>query len=194
MVFNMNISDAREIYSMYLQYGQRHASDVYLSASINDDLVRLGASDEERIQKITHLNVIIGIEKIREVFQKFGVIQLREVDSSTKILIGCGNSPIDLCFTNHRHEDHRHEGWVTVNPEITMNPSIIAAFGMDKQLTRVLPLKFYDCVYGEAVTLAHTFADFDTTVLDVMKDGFKTYQTGCDGPVDFSTSDFFFSP
>ena len=68
-----------------------------------------------------------SIEKIKEIYQSHGVIQLREIKDCKKLLIGCGNSPIHSYDDDER--DHTHNGCITVNPEISVNPTIIGEIG-----------------------------------------------------------------
>ena len=87
-------------------------------------------------------------------------IQLRKVQSSG-LLIGCGNNPTSIsynypldvsesarqisddCYRDSTcggllwqqrfdEHDHCHEGWITVDPNVAMNPTFIGAFGYFK--------------------------------------------------------------
>lgn len=117
--------------------------------SCMDEVNALGeqiGEGEQYPEALNNLDVNLSWNEIEDVFNKYGVIQLRKIDGdSHKLLLGCGNYPIDEGF---RDWGHFHKGMTTINPEITKNPTIIAAFGID-DLTNLLPEKQYNTLVFE---------------------------------------------
>ena len=92
------------------------------------------------------LEIDLSWEQIEEIFNKYGIIQLRKIDeNSHKLLLGCGNKPINDFFQTR---GHYHKGTTTVNPSLSMNPTIVASFGID-DLSNVLPSRQYDTLAFE---------------------------------------------
>ena len=100
---------------------------------------------------IRKLKIDYTMEQIREIYEKHGVLALRPLKGD-KLLLGCGNNPVDPNFvTKPRHE---HDDYDTVNPQISMNPSLVAAFGVNK-LKGLLPNTYEELAF-EAFTPIRT--------------------------------------
>jgi hypothetical protein len=130
-------------------------------------------SFEDPLTLVKSLTITLPLEEMRRVFETYGVLQLRPFNG-IMALIGCGNNPIEkpyiplddyeldkskpipraalfvLCeyfeCSGSSLGDHRHEGYDTINPELTMNPTLVAAFGIDK-LEGVLPNTYIKVSY-----------------------------------------------
>ncbi len=98
-----------------------------------------------------NLEVTLPLEKIQEIYHVHGVVQLRPIDPSAKILIiGCGNGRLScgggssLAFDNPMilfgketlgiyNRDysikHQHPGAITIDPSLSANPTILGYFG-----------------------------------------------------------------
>lgn len=89
-------------------------------------------------------------EVIDEIYQKYGVIQMRKYNNEDTLILGCGNDPIffgsyqcsyrkeyhdpknkDTYFLKERIK-HLHSDCYTIDPDIGMNPSIVGSFGINK--------------------------------------------------------------
>ena len=115
----------------YCQY----SGMVGVSASADFDTLEKTANGGAYPPSLRDLTVDLPIEEIEDIFIKYGVIQLRAIDPTvTRLLLGCGNSPIDP----HYYPGHHHQGSITINPQLSMNPSIVAGFGFH-DLSGILP-------------------------------------------------------
>jgi hypothetical protein len=133
------------------------------------------------------------LDDVKNIFDEYHVIQLREVGISKNLLLGCGNDPVDPIYANR---DHNHDGMETINPELSMNPHVVAAFGIDEGLNCLLPKRHYENLYGEAITLDVKLADFmkkETAkeALECLTRDFNTFEIGEEGSVTFGNSAFF---
>lgn len=179
-------NDRMIIKDLYLQYLEQHKDKEYIyNCAYHDIQHHLVGHWEEYINQ---LDITLPIDKIKKIFEEYGVIQLREAETSTKLLLGCGNCPVDPQFHNDKH---KHEGFVTINPALSMNPTIIGAFGIDEGLSRLLRENYYDSLHAEAVTLASSSAKIHVTALKCLKTNFKTYEIGEETPLPFDKSYLF---
>jgi len=96
---------------------------------------------------IRKLDIQYTIEDIRENFEKYGVLLLRPL-KGIKLLLGCGNKPV--CPYLAAQPYHEHDEYDTVNPEISTNPGLIAAFGAN-DLSEILPNTYEELAF-EAFT------------------------------------------
>jgi hypothetical protein len=102
------------------------------------------------------------------------------------LLIGCGNSPLipsnkphknesEEQFKKRYNEEHIHKDFITINPELTMNPTIVGAFGFDEGINKYLKEKNhkYNTFGHEAVTLMD-FKNIENTplLIDLFKNIF----------------------
>lgn len=95
---------------------------------------------------LNDLDIDLPLNEIEEIFNKYGVIQLRKIDNhSKKILLGCGNYPLEDFY---RERGHYHKDMTTIDPELIKNPTIVAAFGIN-DLEGVLPQHQYDTLAFE---------------------------------------------
>ena len=135
-----------------------------------------GYTDELfKLQK-DYLNIDNKYNKYYYKSGKLIAIKLRRIDYSKKILIiGCGNNPTskiykksketyDLVFKKFKnlnqynsiisrieHEDHCHNDAITIDIDLTMNPTIVADFG--KYELSFLPNNQYDKIIFEGLDL-----------------------------------------
>jgi|GEM_PF-5260210 len=121
------------------------------------------------LQLIRDLTIECSMDTIRRVFRDHGVLQLRPLNGRNALL-GCGNGPIEIKYKPADPEllkapvsdadissgkfgnlapvhfcDHRHEGYDTINPALTMNPTVVAALGFDN--LGLLPTTYYKVTY-----------------------------------------------
>lgn len=144
-----------ELLKLYYNYYE------HVLGNIPDDTVRTNLKisldfDNTKIYNglpLFDLDIEYTIEQIKYYYDKYGIIVLRNPFASKKLLLGCGNKPLE--HGNFDSGIHAHNGYITINPEITMNPTIIGAFGVDdgiKQLYLDIGFKFNEII-GEAVTI-----------------------------------------
>ncbi len=81
------------------------------------------------------VQVELSFDNIKTNFQKYRMLQLREIDQDAEVLIiGCGNGRLsDMGGYPNKDDkeyalDHIHYGEVTLSPDLTDNPTIIAFF------------------------------------------------------------------
>jgi hypothetical protein len=78
------------IIQIYYRYAEQQDNEnIYLCVA--DDIKLLNQMTQEQKSR---LRVELPIEEIERIFNENGVIQLRPLDTSTKLLIGCGNTTI----------------------------------------------------------------------------------------------------
>jgi hypothetical protein len=98
------------------------------------------------------IDTYYDLDTIIENYKKYKIIILRN-PIKEELLIGCGTQPLDQKFSKHEHFKY-----TTINVELSMNPDIIAAFGVDINLCEYfnnLSYKFTN-IYGECVSLIRT--------------------------------------
>lgn len=75
-----------------------------------------------------HLKIDLPSSKIKLIYDQFGVIQLREINTKTLIL-GCGNEPLVYGSSEKGYkEQHAHQNQITMSPELSFNPTFVARF------------------------------------------------------------------
>ena len=153
----LNAEDAERLYKLYLRYYAKIVltDNVYLVQSIQADYNRLNYFDDNNIlgkNKLIGIKTEYSIDQIEKNFDKYGIIILRNVKYSSYLLLGCGNTPI----MGYDPKIHDHVDYTTINPEITMNPTIIGALGYDDGIIQYMQdiNDKFDVLCGEAVTLA----------------------------------------
>jgi hypothetical protein len=80
------------------------------------------------------MDIQLPLVKIEEVAKKYGVIPLRPVDYGCRtLIIGCGKRPLANAGGypdwNHSMSGHSHQGAVTIDAYLPMNPDIVGFFG-----------------------------------------------------------------
>jgi hypothetical protein len=92
-----------------------------------------------------HINVTTEIDTFTKYYDYQGCLVLREYNNETILIIGCG-SVINYQDIKNRYsgssktdehycdfnEKHKHVGHYTIDPDITLNPSIVGFFGYQK--------------------------------------------------------------
>jgi hypothetical protein len=95
---------------------------------------------------LNKLDINLSWPDIENIFNREGVIQLKEIEAdSHTLLLGCGNNPPSEFY---ELREHFHKSMTTINPDLFMNPTVVAAFGIDN-LSNVLPPKQYDTLAFE---------------------------------------------
>jgi len=100
---------------------------------------------------IKKLNIECSMNELRTHYEKHGVLMLRPLKGN-ELLLGCGNVPVESPYHDNPH--HKHEGYDTINPMLSMNSTIVAAFGED-DLEGLLPTGYKKVVF-EAFTPSKT--------------------------------------
>jgi hypothetical protein len=144
--FNCNI---KEIWDLYGDFCKNQPDNI-VGRSAREDYKRLtdqGLNDDKTYPNVLNkLTIELTNEEIKNIYKKFGVIQLRYIHpEDTKLLIGCGNNPILDFQTNHEHK-----GMVTINPELSMNPTIVGGFGV-QDLREILPENHFSSLVEESI-------------------------------------------
>lgn len=129
------------------------------------------------------LRVELPLEKIQEIFDQYHVIVLRDPSASESLLVGCGNSPITDVICKGEGHNHEHEEFVTIDPDITKNPTIIGAFGTQESLHSFLPQKHYIKLVNELSSVAFSANEITKNTLDCMAEDFKCYEMKSNGDV-----------
>ncbi|XWV25093.1 putative ORFan [Tupanvirus deep ocean] len=153
----LNMEGVNRLFNLYLRYYSKTVltNNTYLINSIHEDYNRtiLYKSNDQHVGIHVLRDIIVDyeIEEIEANFDKYGIIILRDPTKSKKLLLGCGSKPlIDLI-------NHDHQEFVTINPELSMNPTIIGAFGVDLGIQQFFmdnSFKF-EQLYAEAVTITN---------------------------------------
>ncbi|KGP62326.1 hypothetical protein EP47_01795 [Legionella norrlandica] len=77
---------------------------------------------------LANLKIELPASKIKEIYEQFGVIQLREINKKSLIL-GCGSEPLIYgASTKGYKEEHAHQNQITMSPELNFNPTLVAYF------------------------------------------------------------------
>ena len=125
-----------------------------------------------------HLTIDINSGYPKYFYNDNGIyaIQLRPIkNNETKLLIGCGNNPTSIYYhypynqnrnylikcNNYNNKrcnkrcnlNHIHENYVTIDPDISMNPTIITMFG--KKKLPFLPDHYFSKIETEGINLAY---------------------------------------
>jgi hypothetical protein len=148
-----------------------------------DDLAKLAQIKPQDFP----LEIALPLDSIRDIYQKTGLIQLRPVNTADKLLLGCGNGPCCTTTTG----DHSHTGFITINPVLSMNPCVVAAFGIDQGLNQILPPHFYKELYSEAVTIADHLEDLPQDTFNCMSPSFKVFELNDPRPAQLASSNLF---
>ena len=157
-------AELRRIIHLYLAFYKKQILnyEMVVSPALKNTYSYLITGIEHTISQIiignlSNLNIGLPIEEIELIFAKYGIIVLRMPDSNS-MLVGCGNEPQKGDFADPAKDDpdHKHIGLVTLNVEISFNPTIIAAFGFDSGLNRFY--EEYRCpkieyLYSEAASI-----------------------------------------
>lgn len=180
-ICKLNMEGVKRLFDLYLKYYSKTVltNNTYIIDSIHDDYCHLVRHkiDETLIGIHILRDIIVDyeLEDIEANFEKYGIIILRNPLKSKKILLGCGSKPLI------GYEGHNHQEFTTINPAITMNPTIVGAFGLEIGIQQYFidHNHKFDQLYAEAVTLA---SDINTAnnladILDtIMIDNYKVYE------------------
>ena len=75
-----------------------------------------------------NLKIELPANRIKLIYEQFGVIQLREVNSRT-LTLGCGSEPLLYGSSIEGYkEKHAHQNEITMSPELGFNPTVVAYF------------------------------------------------------------------
>lgn len=116
--------DLKELKKLYKSYHKhvkialKEGIDAqYISNCCQSDLKDL------TIDTLQKLDIDYTLAQIKENFERTGLIILRDPYAQTSLLLGCGNNPQTAAFS----KDHSHEVYITINPQLSMNPTIVGA-------------------------------------------------------------------
>ncbi len=186
------LSCTSEIFNIYEQYAEIDHGNV--NSMINNNAEDIRSALEREDYYLANLTIDLPLEQIKEVFEKYHVIQLRPIEDSSDLLIGCGNRPVNPHYQNGGHD---HLGMVTINPKLSMNPTIVAAFGYDDGLNHILPRHHFENLHAEATTISDHISIFMQSkvareAMECLKPDFKTFEVGYKDPFpSFGNSNFF---
>lgn len=118
----------------------------FILASIEDPFRNFVSNEEDRKRRMRRLTFDKGFPKrIYDEKRNIIAIQLRNI-VETKLIIGCGNNPTSDVYRDERYRhmygDHSHTGYATIDPDIEMNPTIVAYFGYGELPQEILPPQF----------------------------------------------------
>lgn len=92
---------------------------------------------------LDNLIVTIPLKEIIRTYGTYGILQLRPIGDYKKLLLGCGNNPI-LGY----EEGHHHKETITINPQLSKNPTIVGFFGVH-DLTPIIPHQHFEILIDE---------------------------------------------
>lgn len=98
-----------------------------------------------------------------------------EAELSESIAIGPEDCDFDPSDPTNYSKMHAHKGFVTIDPQLGRNPTIVGAFGTDKGVTQSLPRDFYKGLYPECMALGAKPDSFPRSTIQCMKKSFVTY-------------------
>lgn len=168
-----SIHEADAIYGMYKQFCEELQEGTFAREFCDSIVASL--DHEGGAERLRGLTVELPLEEIRRIFDEHRVILLRDASASRSLLVGCGNSPITDIICKGEGHNHEHAGIVTIDPDITKNPTVIGAFGSQESLHAFLPKKHYTSLISELSSVAQTVDDISKRTLDCMADDFKCY-------------------
>lgn len=144
-----------------------------------DDPLRLKEHNFHK-NNLDHLKIDKGFPKAwRDDSGKIIFIQLRNIDKD-KLLIGCGNNPTSICYhlpmdpefdkecysysdgnewwakqiiSQHKTDNHEHLEYITMDPNVTMNPTIIGFFGWYEIPEELIPQNSISDIDFEGISL-----------------------------------------
>lgn len=144
-----------------------------------DDPLRLKEHNFHK-NNLDHLKIDKGFPKAwRDDSGKIIYIQLRNIDKD-KLLIGCGNNPTSICYhlpmdpefekecysysegnewwakqiiSQHKTDNHEHLEYITMDLNVTMNPTIIGFFGWYEIPEELIPQNSISIIDFEGISL-----------------------------------------
>jgi hypothetical protein len=166
----LDTDDIKRLFKLYLHYYSDTVlkNNLYIINSIHSDynkIITYRDYDEYvGIKIFENMEVDYSMDQIEDNYEKYKIIILRDPTKSKNLLVGCGTKPlIELA-------DHQHPDFTTINPEISINPTIVGALGADPGIEQFFIDNNYkfDNFYAEAVTLAsnETIANNIADILD----------------------------
>lgn len=143
---------------------------------------------------INDLDITNTQKNIVSIYNCYKVIQLRKLEKEKTLIVGCGNSPIFMnnipiadkyrkqmmCSDNLAQFlcDHSHKNCYTVNPDMGMNPSVVAEFGINNlffigknTFNTIIFEGFLMDVYKKNETYITDNVSTISTILYLLKDG-----------------------
>lgn len=175
----LNESEQRELWDIYIQFLENHNEKIVelysknAKAWANNEFISLRTEDLQNWDyqlighQIAQLTIELPFDQIKTIFKEKGVIQLRPASTASKLLLGCGNSPIVSALQNYYPEMfkfHTHQEYITINPDIFMNPTIVAYFGTDN-LEAILPKNHFN----EIATELLAYLKYNLTLVEQIK-------------------------
>lgn len=168
---HLSDAEAYELAGMYSEMQRQYNSGELGDVPVMTLEKQLKAHSGNTLQMVKELKIELPMERIRTVFKSHGVLQLREFNGRA-LLIGCGNNPVELKYKPAKQKylakaidsgrlahlrdwkelpveslcDHRHDGYDTINPDLSMNPTLVAAFAINK-LRELLPQTYEKVTY-----------------------------------------------
>lgn len=147
--------DIKKLFILYLDYFKKKLENQntseYIINSLEDSIVRF-IQNKKDLSDYGSIQIDYPIDEIINNYNKYGIIILRDPTKSNKLLIGCGNNPYPTSVTPGVHA---HDGFVTINLDISTNPTIIGTIGVDVGIIDFLKSKNhkYNVLATEAVSL-----------------------------------------
>ena len=94
---------------------------------------------DQTIFNLNNLFITHDLETIKDIYEKYGYLQIRKYNNEKKLIIGCGNRRLDnrnldkcliesSCNQIHENIYHSHNEAFTIDMTILANPSIIGEF------------------------------------------------------------------
>lgn len=118
-----------------------------------------------------------NIKMMTHIYENYDAIQLRDLNGEHKLIVGCGNTPINAGgftkkiyqkkgkdYKDHNkfwikyRKEHKHKKCYTIDPNIGMNPSIVGEFGIID--ITFLPREIFEEIEFEGFMI-HAFQDKD---------------------------------
>jgi len=159
----------QELIKMYEIFLYQH-NDHFLSHDFSEKLCTLS-------KNIIYLKITLPFDRIKNIFERTGLIVLKQPINEDILLIGCGNSPIDRDDNPFYRNVHRHNQCFTINPDLLANPSIVAFFGKDNEKLSLIFAEFdkkFGTVDVEAVSpIAKDYCELSKFNYSFLRENFR---------------------
>lgn len=150
LIYNLYIDDYYDI--------NMEKKNEYINISIKQDIERIKQKNINDSDFLKNLTIEYCQSCIRLMFNKYNIIVLRDPTTSHNLLLGCGELPLVKTRKEWDPREHVHEDYITINPELSVNPTIVCAFGYEEGLYKLFKDKYpehkYKVLCTEHVTIA----------------------------------------
>lgn len=176
-MMKLTVSERERFLDLYHNFVSEH-DDSFLFEFLHE-MYDLLCWKSELFEK---LNIELSMDEIEDIYRKTGVIVLRRPSAADGILVACGNSPIASNYAETEDNKHTHLRFITIDPDIMMNPTIIAFFlkqnsGLARAFSIFMPnTKFNLLAFEAASPIAKTYEEIKHYDFSFFEPNFKTVE------------------